>query len=167
MIHATAIVDSKAALDANVEVGPYSIIRQNVSIGAGTVIGPHVIIEPYVNIGQDCHIFQYAAIGATPQSLKFKGEKSDVKIGSGTIVREFVTIHRGTEFGGGLTEDLHFTEVDDVLALVLKEAKRCLQLGLHCVLPQRVPTLASDPEEAAVEVRQCQRYLGHACVNEK
>ena len=104
MIHATAIVDSKAELDANVEVGPYSIIRENVSIGAGTVIGPHVIIEPYVNIGQDCHIFQYAAIGAPPQSLKFKGEKSDVKIGRGTIIREFVTIHRGTEFGGGLTE---------------------------------------------------------------
>ena len=104
MIHATAIVDSKAELDSNVEVGPYSIIRQNVSIGAGTVIGPHVIIEPYVNIGQDCHIFQYAAIGAPPQSLKFKGEKSDVKIGRGTIIREFVTIHRGTGFGGGLTE---------------------------------------------------------------
>ncbi|MBW1726319.1 MAG: acyl-ACP--UDP-N-acetylglucosamine O-acyltransferase [Deltaproteobacteria bacterium] len=104
MIHATAIVDSKAELDANVEVGPYSIIRENVSIGAGTVIGPHVIIEPYVNIGRDCHIFQYAAIGAPPQSLKFKGEKSDVKIGRGTIIREFVTIHRGTEFGGGLTE---------------------------------------------------------------
>ncbi|MBW2088250.1 MAG: acyl-ACP--UDP-N-acetylglucosamine O-acyltransferase [Deltaproteobacteria bacterium] len=104
MIDATAIVDSKAELDANVEVGPYSIIRENVSIGAGTVIGPHVIIEPYVNIGQDCHIFQYAAIGAPPQSLKFKGEKSDVKIGRGTIIREFVTIHRGTEFGGGLTE---------------------------------------------------------------
>jgi UDP-N-acetylglucosamine acyltransferase len=104
MIHSTAIVDSKAELDSNVEVGPYSIIRKNVFIGAGTVIGPHVIIEPYVNIGRDCHIFQYAAIGAPPQSLKFKGEKSDVKIGRGTIIREFVTIHRGTEFGGGLTE---------------------------------------------------------------
>jgi UDP-N-acetylglucosamine acyltransferase len=104
MIHATAIVDSKAELDANVEVGPYSIIRENVSVGSGTVIGPHVMIEPYVTIGENCHIFQYAAIGAPPQSLKFKGEKTDVKIGRGTIVREFVTIHRGTEFGGGLTE---------------------------------------------------------------
>jgi UDP-N-acetylglucosamine acyltransferase len=103
MIHATAIIDSKAELDANVEVGPYSIIRQNVSIGAGTVIGSHVVIEPYVTIGEDCHI-QYAAIGAAPQSLKFKGEKTDVKIGRGTIIREFVTVHRGTEFGGGLTE---------------------------------------------------------------
>jgi UDP-N-acetylglucosamine acyltransferase len=104
MIHATAIIDPGAELDANVEVGPYSIIRQNVSIGAGTVIGSHVNIEPYVTIGQDCHIFQNAAIGAAPQSLKFKGEQTDVKIGRGTIIREFVTIHRGTEFGGGLTE---------------------------------------------------------------
>jgi len=104
MIHPTAIVDSKAELDANVEVGPYSIIRENVSVGSGTVIGPHVMIEPYVTIGENCHIFQYAAIGAPPQSLKFKGERSDVKIGRGTIIREFVTIHRGTEFGGGLTE---------------------------------------------------------------
>jgi UDP-N-acetylglucosamine acyltransferase len=80
MIHATAIIDSKAELGSNVEVGPYSVIRQNVSIGAGTVIGPHVIIEPYVNIGQDCHIFQYAAIGAVPQSLEINGENTDVNI---------------------------------------------------------------------------------------
>ena len=63
-----------------------------------------MVIEPYVTIGEDCHIFQHAAIGAPPQSLKFKGEKTDVKIGRGTIIREFVTVHRGTEFGGGLTE---------------------------------------------------------------
>lgn len=104
MIHATAIVDSKAEIDSNVEIGPYSIIEENVVIGSGTVIGPHVVIQPYVTIEPDCQIFQYAAIGAPPQSLKFKGEKSDVKIGRGSIVREFVTIHRGTEFGGGLTE---------------------------------------------------------------
>lgn len=104
MIHSTAIIDPNAELDANVEVGPYSIIRQNVSVGSGTVIGSHVSIEPYVTIGQDCHIFQHAAIGTAPQSLKFKGEKTDVKIGRGTIIREFVTVHRGTEFGGGLTE---------------------------------------------------------------
>lgn len=104
MIHVTAIIDSKAELDTNVEIGPYSIIKENVSIGAGTVIGSHVVIDPYVTIGKDCHIFQHAAIGAVPQSLKFKGEKTDVKIGRGTIIREFVTVHRGTEFGGGLTE---------------------------------------------------------------
>ena len=104
MIHQTAIIDPKAEIGTDVEIGPYSIINKNVSIGSKTVIGPHVIIDPFVTIGPDCHIFQYAAIGAVPQSLKFNGEKTYVKIGRGCIVREFATIHRGTEFGGGITE---------------------------------------------------------------
>ena len=104
MIHETAIVNSKAEIDSNVNIGPYSIVGDNVILGSGTVIGPHVVIDPFVTIGQDCRIFQYAAIGAIPQSLKFEGEKTYVKIGRGTIIREFVTIHRGTGFGGGITE---------------------------------------------------------------
>lgn len=104
MIHSTAIINRKAKIDSGVEIGPYSIIGENVFIGSGTVIGPHVVVDPYVTIGSDCNIFQYAAIGAAPQSLKFEGGETYVKIGRGTIVREFVTIHRGTEFGGGITE---------------------------------------------------------------
>ena len=104
MIHSTAIINSKAEIDSNVEIGPYSVIGKNVFIGSGTVIGPHVVVDPYVTIGTDCNIFQYAAIGAPPQSLKFEGGETYVKIGRGTIVREFVTIHRGTESGGGITE---------------------------------------------------------------
>ena len=104
MIHPTAIVDPKAELGSNVEIGPYTVIRDNVFIGSDTVIGPHVVIEPYVTIGAECRIFQFAAIGAPPQSLKFKGEKTYLKIGRGTVMREFVTIHRGTGFGGGVTE---------------------------------------------------------------
>jgi len=104
MIHETALVDSGAEIDSNVDIGAYSIIGNNVFIGSGSVIGPHVIIDPFVTIGRNCRIFQYAAIGAVPQSLKFEGEKTYVKIGSGTIIREFVTIHRGTGFGGGITE---------------------------------------------------------------
>lgn len=104
MIHPTAIIDSKAALDSNVSVGPYAVVQANVQIGSGTIIGPHVTIQPYVTIGPECHIFQYASIGAVPQALKFQGEKTHLKIGRGTVVREFVTINRGTEFGGGITE---------------------------------------------------------------
>ena len=104
MIHPTAIVDSKAEIDINVDIGPYSVIANEVSIGSGTVIGPHVIVDPYVSIGPDCHIFQYASVGAEPQAVKFKGEKTYVKIGRGTVVREFATINRGTEFGTGVTE---------------------------------------------------------------
>ena len=104
MIHPTAIVDPKAEIDADVEIGPYSVINDNVSIGSGTLIGPHVVVDRYVSIGQDCQIFQYASVGAQPQAVKFKGEKTFVKIGRGTVVREFATINRGTAFGTGVTE---------------------------------------------------------------
>lgn len=104
MIHETAIVHPGAELDADVEVGPYSVIRENVCIGSGTVIGPHVVIEPYVTIGPDCRIFQFASIGAIPQAIKFEGEKTHVEIGRGTVIRECATINRGTSFGGGITQ---------------------------------------------------------------
>lgn len=104
MIHPTAVISPDAHIADNVSIGPYCIIGQNVTIGAGTQVMPHVTIDPYVEIGANCKIFQYAAIGAPPQSVKFKDEKSWVKIGNNSVVREFVTIHRGTEFGGGVTQ---------------------------------------------------------------
>lgn len=104
MIHPTAIIDPNAEIDSNVDIGPYSIVNANVSIGSGTFIGPHVTIDPYVDIGPNCQIFQYASIGAAPQAIKFKGEITYLKIGRNTVIREFATLNRGTEFGGGVTE---------------------------------------------------------------
>lgn len=104
MIHPTAIIDPSAEIDENVTIGPFAIIKSDVRIGSGTTIGPYTTIEEYVTIGEDCQIFQYAAIGGAPQDLKFHGEKSYLKIGRGTIIREFVTINRGTESGGSITE---------------------------------------------------------------
>jgi len=104
MIHPTAIVDPGAELDSGVEIGPYVIIGKKVFIGSGTAIGPHAVIDPYTTIGPNCRIFQFASVGAAPQSLKFGGEESWVKIGQGTVIREFVTVNRGTGPGGGLTE---------------------------------------------------------------
>ena len=104
MIHPTAIVDRSAEIDTHVTIGPYAIIKSDVRIGSGTTIGPYTTIENYVSIGENCQIFQYAAIGGAPQDLKFHGEKSYLTIGRGTIIREFVTINRGTEAGGGITE---------------------------------------------------------------
>jgi UDP-N-acetylglucosamine acyltransferase len=101
--HPTAIIDPKAEVDETAEIGPYSIIGPDVSIGAGTRIGSHVVIESHTTIGPECTIFQFASIGAPPQDLKFKGEKTFVTIGRGTTIREFVTIQRGTEPGGGVT----------------------------------------------------------------
>ncbi len=104
MIHPTAIIDPSANIDSNVTIGPYAIIKADSHIGSGTEIGPYTIIDQYVTIASDCKIFQYASIGAEPQDLKYHGEKTHLKIGRGTIIREFVTINRGTGFGGGYTE---------------------------------------------------------------
>ncbi len=104
MIHPTAIVDSKTDIGEDVVIGPYAVIRENVIIGKGSRIGSHTVIDPYVTLGANCEVFQHAAIGAVPQSVKFAGEETYVKIGAGSIIREFVTIHRGTGFGGGVTE---------------------------------------------------------------
>ena len=104
MIHPSAIIDSSAQIDTNVTIGPFAIVKANVCISSGTTIGPYTTIEEDVTIGPDCQIFQYAAIGGAPQDLKFHGEKTYLTIGKGTIIREFVTINKGTEFGGGITE---------------------------------------------------------------
>ncbi len=104
MIHPTAIIDPSAEIDVNVAIGPYAIIKGDVYIGSGSEIGSYTTIDQYVTVGQDCRIFQYASIGAAPQDLKYHGEKTYLKIGRGTIIREFVTINRGTQFGGGYTE---------------------------------------------------------------
>jgi UDP-N-acetylglucosamine acyltransferase len=103
-IHPTAIVDPTAELGEGVVVGPYTIIKGETVIGPRTIIESHVVIDQFVTIGPDCRIFQYASIGAAPQDLKFHGEKTYLKIGRGTIIREFVTINRGTGVGGGITE---------------------------------------------------------------
>jgi UDP-N-acetylglucosamine acyltransferase len=103
MIHETAIVHPDAELGHGVSVGPYSIIDANVAIGDGTWIGPHVVIRDYVKIGKNNRIFQFSSIGEVPQDLKFNGEVTRLDIGDDNIIREFVTISRGTEMGGGIT----------------------------------------------------------------
>jgi UDP-N-acetylglucosamine acyltransferase len=96
MIHPTAIVDKKAKLSEGVEIGPYSIIGPDVVIGAGTKIGPHCVIEQYVTIGKNCKVYTGAVIGGITQDLKFKGDRSFVKIGDNNSIREYVTINRST-----------------------------------------------------------------------
>ena len=103
MIHPTAIIDSKAEIGEGVEIGPYSVIEKNVLIGEGTKIGPHVVIREGTYIGKQCQISQFASIGEAPQSLGYKGEKTFLQIGDHNIIREFVTLHRGTIKGGGKT----------------------------------------------------------------
>ena len=104
MIHKTAIVDPKAKISANVNIGPYSIIGPNVEIGEDTDINSHVSIAGYTKIGKKNKIYPFASIGNNPQDLKYKGEKSSLEIGNGNIIREYVSINPGTDGGGGLTK---------------------------------------------------------------
>jgi UDP-N-acetylglucosamine acyltransferase len=103
MIHPTVIIDPKARIAEGVEIGPYSVIEKDVLIGKGTKIGPHVVIREGTEIGKGCEISQFASIGEAPQSVGYKGEKTFLKIGDHNIIREFVTLHRGTVKGGGKT----------------------------------------------------------------
>jgi UDP-N-acetylglucosamine acyltransferase len=103
MIHATAQIDAGAHIGAHVSVGAYSVIGANVEIGDGSSIGPHVVIEGPTRIGRNNRIWQFASIGADPQDKKYHGENSELVIGDDNIVREFVTINRGTADGGGTT----------------------------------------------------------------
>lgn len=103
MIHSTAIIDPSASIADNCQIGAYSIIGANVSVGAGTSIGPHVVIKGPTKIGANNSIFQFASVGDDPQDLKYDGEVTQLIIGNNNTIREFTTINRGTEGGGGVT----------------------------------------------------------------
>ncbi len=128
-IHQTAIVHPKAKISNNVEIGPYTIIGENVSIDEGTIIGSHVVIKGWTHIGKDNRIFNSASIGQEPQDLKFHGEKSFLEIGDNNTIREFATIHRGTEDGGGLTKIGN----DNLIMAYCHVAHDC-QLGNHIIM---------------------------------
>ena len=103
VIDATAVISSDATLARDVSIGAYSVIGPHVTIGAGTVIGPHVRIEGWATIGERNQIIGQASIATPPQDVKYHGEKTELVIGNDNMIREFVTIHRGTAGGGGVT----------------------------------------------------------------
>ncbi len=100
LIHPTAIVDSKAQLDSDIEVGPYAIIGPDVKIGAGTVVQAHAYVSGHTTIGKKCDIFPFACVGMKTQDLKFQeGDITYVEVGDNTVLREFSTVHLGTKPG--------------------------------------------------------------------
>ena len=102
-IHTSAVVDSKAELASDVEIGPYSVIGPNVKIGTGTKVGSHTVIEGYTTIGKENHFAHFAAIGGPPQDMKYRGEPTQLIIGDRNTIREFTTIHTGTAQDEGIT----------------------------------------------------------------
>ena len=102
-IHETAIVHADATLGEGAVIGPYAIVGPHVTIGRRCRIGALAVVDGCTSIGDDTEIYPFASIGLAPQDLKFKGEPTRLQIGRHNVFREFVTIHRGTAGGGGVT----------------------------------------------------------------
>jgi len=103
MIHKTSIIDSKAKISDNVEIGPYCVIGPNVEIESNTIIYSHVNISGKTIIGKGNKIYPFSSIGNHPQDLKYRNEETDLIIGNDNTIREHVTINPGTVGGGGKT----------------------------------------------------------------
>ena len=132
-IHPTAIVNPSAQVHESAILGPYVVVGADVAIGARTEIKANVVLEGPLEIGEDNVFFPYSTVGVAPQDLKYKGERSRTRIGSRNRIREFVTIHRGTEGGGMLT-----SIGDDNLLMAYVHVAHDVHVGSHCVLANAV-----------------------------
>ncbi len=133
IIHPTAIVHPSAHIDAEAEIGPYCVIGPEVSIGAGTRMMAHVYCEGPTFIGTANVFSPYSTVGVAGQDLKYRGERAETHIGHRNRIREFVTIHRGTQ-GGGLRTVIG----DDNLLMAYVHVAHDVILGSHCVLANAV-----------------------------
>ncbi len=102
-IHPQAIVSDEAELAADVRIGPFCVVEAGVRIGAGSVLRSHVVMCSGTVLGEHNQVFQFATLGDSPQDLKYKGEASTLEIGDHNVIREGVTIHRGTASDRGVT----------------------------------------------------------------
>ncbi len=132
-IHPTALVDPAAHLDPQADIGPFCVVGAGVTVGARTRLMAHVFLEGPLTIGEDNIFFPYSTIGVAPQDLKYRGEPSQTRIGSRNRIREFVTIHRGTEGGGMLT-----CLGDDNLLMAYVHVAHDVHIGSHAVLANGV-----------------------------
>jgi len=103
-IHPSAIISPRARIGRGCFIGPYVIIGDQVELGDGVRIDSHCVIDGRTRIGDKTHIYPFVSIGLPPQDLKFAGEETETEIGKRNRIREFVTLHRGTKGGGGITK---------------------------------------------------------------
>ncbi len=102
-IHPSAIVASGAAIGAGVRIGPWCSVGPEVSIGDGAQLLSHVVVDGRTRIGEGAQLYPFCTVGLAPQDLKYRGEPTRCEIGAGTVIRENVTVHRGTATGIGIT----------------------------------------------------------------
>ena len=134
MIHQTAIIDNKAKVSSSANIGPYSVIGPNVEIGEDVIIHSHVNISGNTIIGSGNKIYPFASIGNDPQDLKYNGEKTKLIIGKNNKIREYVTIHPGTEGGGGLTKI-----GDNCLFMISSHVAHDCLVGNNVIIANNVP----------------------------
>lgn len=144
MIHPTAIVHPNAKIDRGVEIGPYCVVGENVAIGRGTILQAHVVVNGWTTIGEECQLYPFSTVGASSQDKKYLGERAYTRIGSRTVVREYVSIQRATG------EDQLTAVGDDCLFLAYTHiAHNCIigngvtmsnlaQLAGHCIIEDNV-----------------------------
>lgn len=128
-IHPTAVIDPVARIHESAEVGPFCVIGADVEIGARTRLLAHIYIEGPITIGEDNTFSPYSTVGIAPQDLKYQGERTEARIGDRNLIREFVTIHSGTEGGGALTS----IGDDNLLQAYAHVAHDC-HVGNHTIL---------------------------------
>ena len=139
-IHASAVIDPSARIGRDVSIGAFTTIGADVEVGDGTSVGSHCSILGPTRIGRDNRIHAHAAIGGDPQDKKYGGERVELVIGDGNVIREFVTISRGTGNGGGVTR----IGDDNWLLAYTHIAHDCI-VGSHCVFSNN-STLAGHVE---------------------
>jgi UDP-N-acetylglucosamine acyltransferase len=128
-VHPSAIVDPAARVHPEAEIGPYCMVGAEVTVGARTRMMAHVFCEGPTFIGEDNLFYPYSTVGVAGQDLKYRGERAETHIGDRNRIREFVTIHRGTE-GGGLKTSIG----SDNLLMAYVHVAHDVSVGNHCVL---------------------------------
>jgi UDP-N-acetylglucosamine acyltransferase len=141
-IHPTSLVHEKAKIGENCHIGPFCIVGAEVTIGGGVQLDSHVVVDGKTSIGDETHIYPFVSIGLAPQDLKYGGEPTETQIGARNQIREFVTVHRGTAGGGGLTKI-----GDDNLLMAQAHVAHDCQIGNEVIMANAA-TLAGHVEIA-------------------
>jgi UDP-N-acetylglucosamine acyltransferase len=128
-VHPSAIVDPAARVAESADIGPYCIVGAEVAIGERTRLMAHVYAEGPTWIGEDNLFYPYSTVGVASQDLKYRGERAETRIGDRNRIREFVTIHRGTE-GGGLVTRIG----SDNLIMAYSHVAHDARIGDHVVM---------------------------------
>jgi UDP-N-acetylglucosamine acyltransferase len=142
MIHPTAIISEKASIGEDCYIGPFCTVGAKVTLGNGVRLDSHVVVDGKTSVGEETRIFPFVSIGLAPQDLKYSGEMTETRIGKRNQIREFVTIHRGTAGGGGITKI-----GDDNLLMAQAHVAHDCQLGDQIIMANAA-TLAGHVEIA-------------------